>query len=393
MGHIEETMPRILFVIDDDSYFYSHRLELARAARQAGYEILVATHVEHHAARIEKEGFKLIPIRFRRGMQQPMHELAMFLELVRLYRRERPDIVHHVSVKLVAYGSVAARIAGVPAVVNAFTGLGYTFTAETRRARLIRSVLIRILKFGLAHPHSIAIFQNESDGEDLVRAGLMTRSHAVIIRGAGVNVSEFTLQPEPEGVPIVLLASRMLWDKGVGDFVNAVQLLKQQGVKLRGVLAGAVDPDSLTAICTEQLVSWEKEGLVEWWGYREDMNSVYGAAHVVALPTYYGEGLPKVLLEAAACGKPLVATRTRGCTDIVRDGQNGLLIPPKNPHALAAALVTLLRDGALRAQMGARGREIVVSEFTAQKTAMETLEVYRRLLVNTPPVQVCSPLS
>lgn len=370
---------RLLFVIDDDSYFCSHRLDLARAARTAGYEVLIATHVQNHGKQIEQEGFKLFPLRFRRGIQNPFHEFATVAELVRLYRRERPDIVHHVSLKLVAYGSMAARMTGVPAVVNAFTGLGYTFTANTHKAKMVRLVLTMILRVGLAHPRNVTIFQNDNDYEDLVHIGLMAKSRAVVIRGAGVNVSQFTPDTEPKGEPVVMLASRMLWDKGVGEFVESARLLKEQGVKARCVLVGSVDPESSTRISMTQLQSWKNEGHVEWWGHEPNMECVYRKAHVFVLPTYYGEGLPKVLLEAAACGKPLVATDWRGCREIVQDGENGLLVPVKNAYALAGAIRKLVEDRPLRLQMGVRGRAIVVQDFASERIAEQTLAVYARL--------------
>jgi glycosyltransferase involved in cell wall biosynthesis len=370
--------PRLLFVVDEDLYFCKHRMDLARAARQAGYEVLVATLVQQHAKQIEDEGFKLLPIRLRRGVQPPFQELASLIELIRLYRRERPDIVHHVSLKQVLFGSIAARITRVPAMVNAITGLGYLFHSEARRARRLRSVITPVLRWTLAHPRSSVIFENGDDCEDVIRAGLVKRSRSVVIRGAGVNISEFSPSSEPRGDLIVILAARMLWDKGVGEFVDAARLLKARGLRARCVLVGMVDKESPSAIAEEQLRRWEAEGIVEWLGHREDMADVYTSSHIVVLPSY-AEGLPMVLLEAAACARPLIATRVRGCREIVRDGENGLLVPVKDAHALAQAIMVLLNEGALRERMGTRSREIAVTEFGSERIAGETIAVYRRL--------------
>jgi lipopolysaccharide/colanic/teichoic acid biosynthesis glycosyltransferase/glycosyltransferase involved in cell wall biosynthesis len=372
--------PRLLFVIDEDRDFCTHRLDLGRAAREAGFEVLVATHVQRHAKQIEEEGFKLFPMKLRRGVQSPFRDLAALIEFIRLYRREKPDVIHHVGLKQVVFGGIAARIVRAPAVVNAITGLGYLVQSEGWLPRLIRSAIMPALRWVLAYGRSAVILQNESDCDELVQSRMVKRSRVVVIRGAGVNVSQFCPSPEPNGVPVVVLASRMLWTKGVGEFVQAAQLLKSNGIHVRCVLAGAVDKENPGTISETQLRRWAEDGVVEWWGQVDDMAGVFEQAQVVVLPTYYGEGLPKVLLEAAACGKPLITTRVRGCTDIVRDGENGLLVAPKDHEALAQAVTTLIQSKALRDRMGARGRDIVMSEFTIEQVAAETIAVYRGLL-------------
>src|SRR6185503_18952976 len=232
-------MPRLLFVIHDDAFFCSHRLHLGHAALKAGFEVIVATRVQHHAKLIEEAGFKLIPIRLAGGFRSPFYELASIIELVRLYRRVRPDIIHHEALKAILFGGVAARIVGTPAVVNSLTGLGYMFQSGWRR-RLVRAAIAPVLRWGFARARSIAIFQNSDDCDDLIRTRTVTKSQAVIIRGAGVNISEFCPTPEPCGVPVVILPSRMLWDKGVGEFVQAARMLKATGVQARCVLVGTV---------------------------------------------------------------------------------------------------------------------------------------------------------
>lgn len=372
------SMPRLLFVVDDDSYFCSHRLHLGRAARLAGYEVLVATRVERHGKLIEDEGFRLLPIRLRRGIQSPLQDLASLRELIHLYRREKPDLVHHVALKMVLFGSIAARFTGVPARVHAITGLGHLFHGETRKSSLLRSALTPVLKWGMRGPGSLVILQNEEDCNDLVRFGIVDKAQTVIIRGAGVDTEQFHPSAELQGTPVVILPARMLRDKGVGEFVEAARLLRGKGVQARFVLVGAVDTHNPSSFTYVHLQTWVKEGMVEWWGHREDMVHVFKSSHIVVLPSYY-EGLPKVLLEAAACSRPLIATRVRGCQEVVRDGDNGLLVPLKDSLALADAILTLVQNPALRTQMGARARTIAVQEFTCEHIAEQTLEVYRRL--------------
>lgn len=371
--------PRVLFLVTEDWYFWSHRLDLARAVRGAGMEVLVATRVRDHGARIEQEGFRLIPIRLRRRSWHPIREIGTVLEIVRVYRRERPDLVHHVAIKPILYGSIAARVASVPAVVNAFAGLGYTFIASGRSARIFRAVMSRALRTALTLPRSCVIVQNEADRQLLAGAGIVRDSRISVIRGVGVNTAVFTPSPEPPGIPVVLLPARMLWDKGVGEFVDAIGLLRARGLEIKGVLVGRVDEENPAYIPEAQIRAWQASGTVEWWGHRDEMPTVLASAHVVVLPSYR-EGLPKVLLEAAACARPIVATDVPGCRDVVRHGENGLLVPPRDPNALAEAIGTLIRDRPMRIRMGACGRALVEQEFSSERIADQTLAVYRELL-------------
>lgn len=381
-GAMDVAKPRLLFLVNEDWYFWSHRLDLARATRDAGWEVLVASRVGSCRQRIENEGFTFLPIRLKRRSWNPLREFAALIELVSYYRRKRPNIVHHVAMKPVLYGSLAARLACVSGVVNAFGGLGYLFTADGWRVKLLRMVVMRALRFVFRLTDARVIFQNDEDCQQLVDAGVVRRTHAIIIRGAGVDLSKFTPCPEKDGTPMVVLASRMLWDKGIGEFIEAARLLKEQGHHATCVLVGRVDEENQRSISSAQLFAWQEEGIVSWWGHRDDMPHVFGLAHIVVLPTYYGEGVPKVLLEAAACGKPIVATQMRGCRDIVRNGDNGFLVPPRDASALAQAITTLLRNPSLRQQMGNYGRRLVEEKFSSERVANETLALYHELLGN-----------
>lgn len=371
-------MPHLLFVVDDDSYFCSHRLHVGRAARKAGYDVSVATRVERHRSQIEQEGFTLYPMKLRRGFRSPLDDLSALFELIRLYRRVRPDIVHHVALKMVLFGGLAARLTRTRARVHAITGLGHLFHADSFRNKVVRAVLTPFLRWALAPPRSQVLLQNQDDAQDLVRAGLITDGQTVIIRGAGVDTDQFRPSQEPPNDPVAILPARIIREKGVTEFVEAARLLKQKGVRLTCVLVGSLDDLNPSGVTQGQVLRWIEEGVVECWGHRDDMERVYASSHMVVLPSYH-EGLPKVLLEGAACGRPLIATRVRGCQEIVREGETGLLVPPRNAVALADALLTLSQDRALRLRMGARGRELAVREFAQGRIAAETLAVYRQV--------------
>jgi glycosyltransferase involved in cell wall biosynthesis len=384
MGNDQTSKDRVLFLITEDWYFWSHRLELARAAQRAGWEVLVATRVQDHAKRIEDEGFKLLPLRLIRSSWHPLQEILTVLELIRLYRCERPDLVHHVALKPILYGSFAARVTNVKAVVNAFPGLGYTFIGDGKPKGTLRFIIGKALQWVLGLSNSRAVFQNEDDAAELVKAGVVSWERISIIRGAGVNTKIFAPPTRKTEGSLVVLAGRLLWDKGIEEFVKAARLLKASGIQSRFVLVGMVDRHNPAAISEAQLRTWEGEGAIEWWGHREDMPSILGSAEIVVLPSYR-EGLPKVLLEAAACARPLVATDVPGCREIVKDGVNGLLVPAKDPVSLSHAIAKLLQDPSLRAQMGACGREIALKEFSVDRISRQTLELYRELLAKTQP--------
>ena len=378
-GRYQVSKPHLLLLITEDWYFRSHRLDLARAARDAGMKVSVATLAQDNGKWIKDEGFKYVPIPFVKGSRlHPLAPLSAVIKLAHLYRQEQPDIVHHVALMPIVYGSWAARLAGIPAVVNAFAGLGSTFIADGWRWPIVRVALKASLR------NSRIVVQNKEDCEQLIRERIIARAQATIICGVGVDLSAFKPVAEPEGIPIIIQACRMLWDKGVGEFVQAARLLKQEGIPARCVLVGKIVKDNPSRISENQVRAWEREGVVEWWGHRDDMATVLASAHVVVLPSYR-EGFPKVLLEACASGRPIIATAVPGCREIVRDGENGFLVPPKDPKTLAKAITVLLKNPAVRIRMGSRGREIAVGEFSAGQISRQTLAVYRELLESSFP--------
>jgi glycosyltransferase involved in cell wall biosynthesis len=376
---VTEVRPRLLYVITEDWYFWSHRLDLAKAARAAGFDVAIATRVTDHGERIRQEGFRLLPIRLDRRSRNPMRECASILELISLYRRERPHIVHHVALKPILYGALAAWWARIPVVINAFAGLGYTFTDRHDRVSPLQPVLTWGLKTAARLNRSMVLCQNTEDRDRLIQEGIVSADQTRIVAGSGVDTEVFTMTDPPQGVPLVLLPARMLSDKGITEFVQAARVLQGKGVRARFVLVGRCDDDNPAAIPQSQLLEWVREGIVEWWGHRDDMAKVYAGASMVVLPSYR-EGLPKVLLEAAACGKALIATDVPGCREIVRHQTTGLLVPPHDSTKLAQAIETLLVNERVRDDMGKAARDYVVREFAVPRITAQIVALYRELL-------------
>jgi glycosyltransferase involved in cell wall biosynthesis len=328
---------------------------------------------------MEKEGLHVIPWNISRRSLNPLRELHAILQVVRVYRRERPDLLHHVALKAIVYGGFAARVCGGIASVNAIAGLGHVFVSSVWSMRVLRLVLSKMLRFALKAKNARSVFQNEDNRRQFVQEGLVSSDQSIVVRGAGVDIEEFRPRAEPTGVPVVMFASRMLWEKGIGEFVTAATKLREKGLLARFVLVGKPDPENPSSVSEEQLCRWRESGLVEYWGHRDDMSAVLAQSNLVCLPSYL-EGLPKVLIEAAACGRAIVTTDVPGCREVVRDNDNGLLVPPRDSDALANALASLIKNPSLRARMGARGRETAVREFSEESVFAQTLTVYRELL-------------
>ena len=364
---------KLLFLVTEDWYFVSHRLALAVAAQRAGYAVSVATRVRRHGEEIRAAGLRLIPFENSRSSLNPFGELWALARLILLWRRERPDVAHHVAMKPVLYGTLAARIAGTPLVVNALAGMGWLFSSGSLAARWLKPLVRRAL--GWALRRGLVVVQNPDDAALVVQMGVPARL-VRRIAGSGVDLARFSPQPEPGGVPLVLLCARLLWHKGVGEFVAAARLIRQRGVEARFALAGEPDQANPSAVPQEQIERWVAEGVVEYLGWVADMPGLLARCCVVCLPSYYGEGIPRALIEAAAAGRAIVTTDMPGCREVVRSGDNGLLVPPRNAAALADALARLLADAPLRRQMGARGRRRAEEEFGAERIIAQTLALY-----------------
>ena len=371
--------PKVLFLVSEDRFFWSHRLPVARAALRSGYDVIVATRVQEYGQQIRDEGFHLIPLKLLRNTNSPLSEFAAIQELRRLYREEKPDFVHHFALKPVLYGSIATLGRQDMRSVNALTGLGYLVASRSWKARLLRPLLWNVFRFFLNRPNQRVVVENKEDKQLLASKVKVPSDRITIIRGSGVDTNAFQALPEPVGIPLVLLASRMLWIKGIQEFVDAAKLLRQRGVSARFVLAGDTDACNPSCIPREQLLEWQESGAVEWWGHQHDMLQTFEQANVVCLPSHGGEGVPQVLLEAAACGRAIVTTDVPGCRDVVRHGYNGMVIQPRNSVALALAIEELLSDPAIRKQMGIHSRNIADSQFSQTAVLDQIMTLYAEL--------------
>lgn len=352
---IDRPKKSALIVVTEDWYFCSHRLPLARALRDAGYEVSVATRLDRHEAQIRAEGFEIHPLpSLQRGLAA-WREIGTVFALAGLYRRLRPDLLVHVALKPVFLGGLASLIAGRRPTVNILTGMGFVFTSRSMKAAFFRAPIAALLRFLLDSPGCRTVVQNREDLESLTETGILPRARTALVRGSGVDMQHFSPLPEPDGPFTVAAVCRVLGDKGIYDLVEAARILRSEGIAVKILLVGPIDPLNPTAVQEAEVAEWKKAGLVEWEGPAGDVRTVWARAHGAVLPSHR-EGLPKALVEAAACGRPIVTTDTTGCREVVEDGVNGILVPLRAPAVLAGALTRLAHDRDLRRTMGAASR-------------------------------------
>lgn len=368
---------KTVFFANTDWYLYNFRLDLAKFLRGLGWEVIFMAPPGEYSGRIEEQGFRLIPFEFSRKGTNPITEYQTISRIRKIYESERPDIVHHFTIKCVIYGSFAAKKCGVSTIINAITGLGYVFLGTGFDAKILRGITTRLYRIALKNTQ--IIFENPDDAALFEKLALVDKEDINIILGTGIDTDAFIPIPLPDSVPLAVLPARMLWDKGIGEFVKAAAILHERGLRARFALIGKKDEGNPSSISYDQLTRWQKEGIVEWWGWQEDIATVFSMADVVCLPSYR-EGLPKVLIEAAACARPIITTDVPGCREVVIHGENGLLVPAKDPEALAAALETLLRDRELRIRMGEASRQRAVDIFSTRQVNAETLAVYSKTI-------------
>lgn len=354
-------------------------MPLAKALQRRGYEVTVASADTGRSEQVKAEGMRFVEIPFSRSYGNLLAEALTVAKLGRLVLRLKPDLIHLVALKGVGYGSLAARLRPSIPVVNAIAGLGFTFAVADRN-RLLQRAVSYLIKLAARRKNSLTILQNPDDLQELVARQLVDSDHAVVIRGSGVDIDRFQAKPLPGGTPIVLFASRLLKDKGIEEFVAASQTLHDRGTEARFVVVGDPDVGNPASVHPERVDEWARSGVVEIWGGRVDMPDVLAQAALVVLPSYR-EGLPKVLLEAAATARPVITTDVPGCREVVRDGINGSLVPPRDPAALAEAIDQMLRlPESERIAMGLEGRKLVEAEFSIPIVVDRTLAVYDRLL-------------
>lgn len=370
---------KLLYFITEDWFFCSHFIDRAVAVKNAGYEVFVVTKVGNHQEEIQNKGIKLIPVKLRRSGTNPIVELKLVLDIIRIYWAIRPHIVHHIAFKPIIYGSIAAIICRIKHIVNAPVGMGYVYISKNLRARFLKSLIRLLLKLVWKRKNSIVIVENQEDKQLLVEQNLVSKNEIYVIKGAGVDLNKFHSTEVKDDEKLVILPARMLWDKGVGEFVEAAEILNNRKINTKLVLIGDIDAENPNSISKEQLYAWNKSGIIEWWGYQSDMPDIYRKACLVCLPSYR-EGLPKSLIEAAASGRAIVATDVVGCREVVIHDVNGLLVPPHDSNALAEAIYTLLTNEDLLLKMGENGRKLAEMEFSSEYVIRKHLDIYDRLL-------------
>ncbi|WP_312029697.1 glycosyltransferase family 4 protein [Methylocystis sp. H62] len=372
----------ILFA-NTDWYLYNFRRSLAAALRDAGHDLLLVSPPGPYGEKLRAAGFRWIPAPMERMSLNPLRELALLSWLWRLMRKERPDIVHTFTIKCAVYGGLIARLVKAGRL-NSVTGMGYVFISDSFKAQLLRPLLRLLMRAAFGGDRASLILQNHDDVQLFEKVGIVPLEQIRLVRSSGVDCSRF-LPPNDEpasvGEPLrIVFAARMLWDKGVGELVEAARLLKSESRRLRFVLAGDPDPGNPAAIAEETLLGWQAEGLVEWLGHVSDMPTLLADAGIVVLPSYR-EGLPKSLIEAAACARPLITTDAPGCREVVTHGVNGLLVPVRNAEALARAIAMLQDDPELARRLGEAARVKALIEFDERVVIAQTLAVYHEIAV------------
>jgi glycosyltransferase involved in cell wall biosynthesis len=368
---------RLLYVVTEDWYFLSHRLPMARAARDAGFEVHVATRVVDGAAAIRAEGFVLHPVPFVRGRVSLVGTIATIRALRQIHRAVAPVIAHHVALQATVLGSLAALGRSV-GCINALTGLGYTFTSGNAKALLLRPVIGALLRWLLNRPKQFVLVQNPDDRDGMLLLGIAPE-HIVLIPGSGVDVEALKPVPEPQGPITIGYVGRLLADKGIHTLVRAHRLLRQRGSNAALLLAGTPDPANPASVSNQEAESWGREPGIAWLGHVRDISALWARCHIAVLPSRR-EGLPKSLLEAAACGRPMIATDVPGCREVVHPDETGVLVPVDDERALADAIETLAASPELRLRYGTAARQLAVGRFSAHVIGTQTVDLYRRLM-------------
>jgi len=382
-------MKKLLYLVAEDNYFCSHRLNLGKAALKAGFEVAVATRCQQHSQKITEAGLQIFPLKnFTRAGLNPIRQILAFWELYHIYKKFKPTIVHHVAMKPIVLGSLVARFCHINKVINALGGLGYLFTEDrgsrhhsfpkkTIKKILLRKIVLSLFRYFFSQPNNTLILQNNDDLDILIKSGCLVKASKVaIIRGAGVDMAAFPITPLPSSPPIIIACvARMLWTKGIGELIEAAKIIKEQHYPIKIKLYGAPDPDNPASISISQLQAWHDTGLIIWQGYCQEVAKAYADCHIAVLASYR-EGLPKSLLEAASMGRPIITTNVPGCCEVVEEGENGFLVPAKESEKLAEALIRLGTNEALRLKMGLASRKRVENYFSDHLIHHATLDLY-----------------
>ncbi len=370
---------RLLFVFTEDWAFLSLFLDRAIAAKEAGYEVGVVVHCTKYQLAIKDHGLQVFTHNISRSGTNPFRELLSVLQMLRIFRSFKPDIIHLAALKPILVGSLASLLFPKAQIVNAPVGMGYIFSSTDRKARLLRPILRLVLRFVLGRKRTTTIIENSDDLRTLVDGKFVKQDQISLIRGTGVQLADFVVTPEPDGPKVVVLIARMLRDKGVVEFVDSARIIKQSHPEVVFWLVGDTDSGNPTSLTSDQIKTWESEGLVTWLGYREDVPQLLQQIHIVCLPSYR-EGFGKVLIEAGAAQRAVVTTNVPGCRESIENGRNGLLVEPRDVMALTQALITLLDNNDQRTAMATEGRHRVENEFSSEIINAQTLAVYEQVL-------------
>jgi glycosyltransferase involved in cell wall biosynthesis len=375
---------KFVFYANTDWYLYNFRLSTALRLKSEGHDVVMLSPPGEYGERFESHGLRWIQLAsMDRASLNPLREAATIRDLTRVLKHERPDLLHNFTVKCAIYGAIAARAAGVPAVVNAVAGMGYVFSSERILARSLRPIVKLLMRGTLGGKGTRLILQNPDDADAFVRARLVPQQQIRVIRSSGVNLERFLpVDPYAEARPLrVLLAARLLWEKGIGEYIESARLLRAQGRTIEFVIAGSPDPGNPRSVSREQAESWVAEGLVDWRGHVEDMPALMRSMDVIALPSYYREGVPKSLIEAAACGLAVITTNLPGCREVVSEhGVDGLHVEPRCARSLAECIARLDDDRVLVRRLGECARAKAMEHFDEQMVIRRTIEVYDELL-------------
>lgn len=369
---------KLLFVIGVDWSFVSHRLPIALAAIKQGYEVHIATMITDKYDLLVENGLIVHPLPLNRGSTNIIAEIKTFFSILKIFNNLRPDIVHLVTIKPVLYGGIAVRLSGIKAVVAAVPGLGFVFLAKGIKASIRRFLVALLYRLALSARNIKVIFQNPDDKKRILSITRLDEDKTIMIRGSGADLSKYDYRPLPDKIPVVVMAARLLRDKGVCEFVEAATMLKDKGINARFCLVGEPDKENPSSVTESDLSLWKEEGKVEIWGYRTDIAQIFSESYMVVLPSY-SEGLPKVLIEAAACGRAVVTTDVSGCRDAIEKDVTGFLVPARSSTELAEAINKLLQNRGLCEKMGKAGRKLAEKSFDIKSVVATHLDIYKNI--------------
>ena len=372
---------KILIVVNSLSFFITHRIEIASAAKNKGYDVKVFYGELGNADTkvLTKMDIDCFHLPFNRKSINPLRELWYLISFILVFYKYKPDIVHLITIKAYLYGGIAARLTNIPCVLSAIAGLGFLFNQKYFLNKIIIKLLYPFFSYALNHPNQKIIVQNKDDKKKIINWLGLNENKVVLFRGSGVNLSKFINLDYSSDIITVCFASRLLYDKGVMDYVSAAKLIYNRGFKVKFLLAGDLDPGNPTSLKESDLLKIKKDKIIQLLGYQRDIPSLFARSHIICLPSY-GEGLPKTLVEAAAASRAIITTNSPGCRDAIIPNKTGLIVPEKNPEKLADALQWLIENPKKIIAMGKEGRKLAEKEYPIEKIIQKHLSIYKYLI-------------